>query len=295
MESVDKNLLYNLGFNSDLIELLSSLLANGYKITYNTMASLGISYEVAKELRYMYELGTYKRVIDSELDLIAHLKRTFGKDKRIGIHDIPLTKVRDIPRLAVINGIKQTPWDIYNSSNYNQKDMFYKVVDIYSNRIVVETKRKPQLKYGADKKIDGLLEVKDYNRATGIIHLAIDKKYIRLCNRYMIVASLKRPEFHHGLVEILCQEGTKVYVYVQTLKAKDNIKYNNGTQRVYRYGVLSRDIQSKLIGEAESLCRHLPVVSTKMYPANKDFIIIDKEDKELEYQEQEEDILKELR
>lgn len=274
-EYLNIDLLYRLGFKEELIQLLITLVYNKIKLNYTTLSYLGIGYEVVKELRYMYDLGTGRKVIDSEMDYIAHLKRTFGKDKRIGINDLQLSKVRDVPRLAVIAGIRIKPWDIYNSKNYSKDKMFYIVKDIYSNRILIETKRKPQLRYGEAKKIESLIEIKDINKRTGILTIAIDKNYCRLCNRYIIVGSLKRPEFHHGMIEMLCKDGTKVYVYAQTLKARDSIRYNNGTQRVYDYGVLNQDIQKKLIKTARSLKGSLQYIATKVYPANTDFITVD--------------------
>lgn len=276
-EVIDTDLLFRLGFDRDLVIYLQNLVYNNYKLDYRTLSSLGVNYETAKELRYMYDIGTGKKIIDSERDYIAHLRRTFGKNRRIGINDLKLSKVRDVPRVAVIAGITIKPWNIYNSNNYSKENMFYIVKDIYSNRIIVETKRKPSLKFGDTKKVEGLLEIKSYNNKSGVLTLAVDKKYCRLCNRYIIVASLKRPEFHHGLIEMLCKEGTKVYVYAQTLKARDSIRYNNGTQRVYDYGILKQDIKKKLIKAASSLYDSIQCISSKAYPANTDFITVEVE------------------
>jgi len=102
------------------------------------------------------------------------------------------------------------------------------------------------------------------------------------------VASLRRPEFHHGMIEMVCIEGTKVYVYAQTLGTRDVVGHNMGTQRVYDYGFQKSEIQPKLIKVGSEVYNQLCGVYTVMHPANQDFrpltLEVDDDDEGIEIQ-----------
>lgn len=268
----DENKLISLGFNKSLIDVLRYIVENNGKVTPMALTQYGIPYEQAKDIKYMYDILVGRVVINSEVDLIKHLKRMFGRDRKIGIQDLAVSKIKEVPRVAVVAGIKEEPYTIYNSNRYEPYDRLYKVIDVTSKKIVVETNRKPKLKYGATKKIDGVLEIQEVKGDKVIV--AFDKRVCRLCNRFIVVASLKRPEFHHGLAEIICLEGTKVYVYVQTLKGNELMKYNYGTQRIYSYGYLGPEIQNKLMRVASYLYPLVCGVTGKVEPANMDYITV---------------------
>lgn len=268
----DPIMLQSLGFDQNMINVLQFIIMNDGKVTPMSLSQYGIPYEQARDIKYMYDIVTGRVVINSEVDLIKHLKRMFGKDKKIGINDLALSRITEVPRMAVVAGINVKPFTIYNSKQYPPTDRLYKVVDVSSTRITVETTRKPKLEWKADKKIEGLLEIKEVKGK--VVTIAFDKRVCKLCNRFIIVASLKRPEFHHGLAEIICLEGTKVYVYAQTLKPKDTIKYNYGTQRVYDFGYLRPEINQKLTNAAANLYPIVCGVVGNRYPANMDFITV---------------------
>lgn len=284
----DPQMLQSLGFSIEMIKTLQFIIANEGKVTPMSLANYGIPYEQARDIKYMYDIVTGRVVIDSEIDLIKHLRKMFGKDKRIGINDLALSKIREVPRMAVVAGISVKPYTIYNSKLYKPNDRLYKVVDVSSTRITVETTRKPQLKWGTEKKIDGVLEIKEVKGK--LVTIAFDKSVCKLCNRFIIVASLKRPEFHHGLAEIICIEGTKVYVYAQTLKPKDTIKYNYGTQRIYDFGYLKTEINQKLTNAAAILYPMVCGVLGTTYPGNMDFITVPVEEQVKEESVFDEDI-----
>lgn len=269
--SINPDSLLAIGFGQQQIEVLKFLIANDGKVTLPKMVNIyGIPYEQARDLKYMYDIVTGRVVIDGELNLIKHLRRMFGKNRRIGINDLALSKVQEVPRMAVVANIKTEPFTIYNSNNYKPENRLYKVVDVTGGRIIVETTRKPQLKFGTEKKVEGELEIRSIDKR-GVVTIAFDKKVCRLCNRFIIVASLKRPEFHHGLAQIICIEGTKVYVYAQTLNPKKGIQYNMGTQRVYDFGFLKTEIDNKLMRAAAWLYPLVCGVVGSIEPANSDF------------------------
>lgn len=286
--NLDPVMLQSLGFTPDEIQALEFIVMNEGKATTNTMVQYyGIPYEQAQKLRYMYDICTGKVIINSEDDLSKHLRKMFGKHRRIGIADLATSSIGEVPRTALVAGIPaDTPFAIWNSKQYPIMERMYSVVDVSGQNVIIETTRKPVLKYKESKSIEGILEIKELKK-DGKVVVAINRQYCRLCNRFVIVASLRRPEFHHGLVEIICMEGTKVYVFADTMAAKKYSRYGNNTQRVYDYGFYPFEIQSKLMASASKVYQSLCGVYAMPYAANSDFIIIPPDDTDKE----EDDIL----
>ena len=305
---LDTNKLMSLGFIPAEIETLQYIIMNGGKVTPMALSSYGLDYETAQRIKYMYDIATGKIGIESTDDLCKHLRKLFGKHRRIGIQDLALSKVSRVPRLAVIGGIPKGPYDIYNSKNYPLNERMYEIETISGNRITIKTKRKPVLEYGSEKKVyyvkdletdktnyflkdsdigqavkkdskykvGTALEIKELLPDKSVI-VSVDKEYARVINRFIIVGSLRRPEFHHGMVEIICIEGTKVYVYAQTMNRGDTINYRGGTQRVYDFGYIPGELQPKLMKAATELYQILCGVFATTIPANQDFLILDPE------------------
>ena len=270
---LDVNKLTSLGFTMDEINTLSFIVMNGGKTSTTALTKYGLSYEAARRIRYMYDICIGKVSIESTDDLSKHLRKLFGKHRRIGIQDLAVSKISRVPRKAVVAGITDPTFEIYNSINYPVEERLYDVVNITPTRVVVETTRKPVLKYKQPKHIDGVLEILDV-KADGKVTVAFDKRYCKLCNRYVVVASLRRPEFHHGLIEIICIEGTKVYVYARTLGTQEKVRYNMGTQRVYEYGNFAKEINDKLKTVGAKMYKSLCGVYATVHPANQDFRIL---------------------
>ena len=268
----DRNMLNSLGFNAEDMNALEYIANSCGKISLNIIQQFGIPYEKAQEMKYMYDIATGKIVIDSEMDLIKHLRKMFGKNRRISLSDLMLSKINDVPRVAVVSGIKVEPYTIYNSERYSPRERFYKVVNVGTRNIEVETNRRPQLKYGTPKKIEDVLEIKEVKKDKLI--MSFNKSVCRLCNRFIIVGSLRRPEFHHGMIEIICIEGTKVYIYAQTLRPNVGIKYNYGTQRVYDYGFMKNEIEPKLIKVASEIYNAVCGVMSKAQGATSDYLVV---------------------
>lgn len=268
--------LKKLMFTDEEIDLASNLIRNGYRLTPQGMQGVNISGEKIEKLKYLYDIASGKKEISSKDDLCKHLRKMFGKHKKIGIGDLALSKISKVPRKAVIGGIKDETFAIYNSNRYTGSDRIYDVTEVSGSRIIIKTERKPIIKRGGAKKIDGIIEIKELTPDKKVI-LAVDKKYIRLCNRFIIVASLRKPEYHHGLIEIICKEGTKVYVFAMTMKQGERPNYKNGSQRVYSYGFLKKDIKSKLYSVASALYKYLGGVYKTVEPPNADFTMINSE------------------
>ena len=272
---LDPIMLQSLGFSPEEIEVLNFVVMNEGKATVNTMVQYyGIPNEQEQKLKYMYDICTGRVIINTEDDLSKYLRKMFGKHRRIGIHDLEVSKISEIPRTALVAGIPEnTPFAIWNSKQYDVTNRMYTVLGVGSGNILIETNRIPTLKYKEPKFIDGILEIKDGPK-NGKLQVAINRDYCRLCNRFVIVASMRRPEFHHGMVEIICIEGTKVYVFADTMAAKKYSRYGTNTQRIYDYGFYPFEIQPKLMACASRIYQRLCGVYAQQVQANMDFVLL---------------------
>lgn len=266
--------LGSLGFSSAEVNCLGSLLNMGYKINNNTLQAYGLSYEQQQRIKYMYNICCGKVSIDTKEELIRHLKKMNNHAYKIGIGNLPISKITQIPRVAVVAGIKQEPYAIWNSNRYKGKEMLYSVEHVTGQKITIETSRKPVLKHGAAMSIPGVLEIKGV-RANNKAVIEFSKQNCRLCNRFIIVATFRRPEFHHGLYEIICYEGTKVYVYARTMGVKDGVKYNGSTERVYAFGFFNNEIKDKLDAVGKFIYNSLKGVKAEYESANQDYNFLD--------------------
>ena len=234
----------SIGFNMDEINALKRIMPMDRQLTTTYLTACGFNPEQARRMHYLYKVAIGDVTIDSKDDLCKHLKKLFGAYK-LGIQDLAISSISKVPRVAVIAGIKVEPFTIYNSQNYRGTQMLYQVEHASSKSILIRTTRKPVIKYKGAKKIPGLLEIKEVGKH-GDVLIAIDKKYARLCNRFIILASFRRPELHHGMYEIICFEGSRIYVYADTMGVRESVKYSSNSQRVYDYGYFPNEIAKKL-------------------------------------------------
>lgn len=271
--------LIALGFNQAEVQTLQYIIVNGGKLSTNALTLYGIPYEQARKIRYMYDICMGKVQVESTNDLSKHMKKMFGNTRKIGIQDLAVSKINKVPRKAIVAGITDRAFALYNSKQYPMYERLYDVINVTGSRIFIETTRRPVLKFKQAKVVEGVIEIVE-TKIGGKTIVAFDKKYCKLCNRFIVVASLRKPEFHHGMIEVICIEGTKVYVYAQTLGTKENVSYNLGTQRVYDYGFFPNEIDIKLKSSGAELYRHLCGVYATVYPANQDFRILTIEEEE---------------
>lgn len=271
---LDKDKLKTLGFTDIEIDTLEYIVFNGGKVTNQSLIKYGATYEQAKRLKYMYDICVGKVIIDSVEDLCKHLKRMSGSRRKIGITDFPVSRVNRVPRKCVVAGIKDSTFSIYNSSNYgNNKDKAYDVTNVTTTRIHIVTNKKPVLKYKQPKQIEGIIEILNV-REDKKVEVAINKKYAKLLNRFVIVAGLRKPEMHNGLIEIISIEGTKIYVYAQSIGSTDR-SLSSTTTRVYAYGYYEQEIDTKLKQVSSWVYKNVCGVYASIESANQDFRILD--------------------
>lgn len=277
--NIDVNKLLRLGFSQQEINALQYVYSNGGKFTPNMLQQYGYTYEQAKKLSYMYAICSGRVSVETKEETIKHLRKMFGSEYRISMQDLAVSRLTNVPRFALVDGITDEPYNIWNSKNYQGPNMLYKVADVSGKNVIVETKRRPQLKYKQAKAIDGVFEIKGVTSNNNVV-ISFNKKYCRLCNRFIIVASLKRPEFHHGMYEIMCFEGTRVYVYAMSIGTRDTVKYHMGTQRVYDFGLFPNDIPVKLENIARGMYNKLHGVGIQFDSATQKYQVLPREEKE---------------
>lgn len=273
---INESMLLSLGFMPEEIEILKYIRYTGGKTSINELSRM-MPYENAKRIKYMQDIINGKVLLEDKEDLCKHLRKLWGNKRKIGINDLMLSKVNRIPRMAVVGGIRQKPFTVFNSKQYDIEERMYEVKKITSSRIIVESSKKPVIRYNEPKEIEGVLEIQEVLPNKNIL-VAFEKKYIRLCNRFIIVGSLRKPEFHHGLVEIIAIDGTKVYVYAKTMSEGEKVKYSGSTQRVYGYGFLPNEISGKLYTSALELYKVVCGVNISIEEPNSDYSIIEYED-----------------
>lgn len=271
---IDDSKLTSLGISQYEIAEFKSLYSNGAKFTSSALQSYGYNFEQAKRLKYIFDICSGKVQINTQEEVVKHLKKLSGGAHKLSIQDLAISKATSVPRVAVVANIRQKPYDIWNSRNYKGASALYKVVDVTGQRVTIETPRKPQLQYKQAKVIPGVLEIKGV-KANGNAVVSFDKKYCSLCNRFAIVGSLRNPEFHLGKYEMVCFEGTKIYIYAINMGVKESIHYNTGNQRIYDFGIFPNDIMNKLKGVAQAMYKQLRCVTGNYYAPNSTYRVVD--------------------
>ena len=146
MEANINSQLLNMGFTQNEINYYEYVVSNNGKITPQALQSYGLSFGEAKRLTYMKKILTGAVSIQSESDmithvknmtgtsrqnakdyvyqqnlmngyaqnnyskdeLIKHLKETNGRKRKISIQDLKVSTVTTVPNVAVVAGMCST-------------------------------------------------------------------------------------------------------------------------------------------------------------------------------------------
>lgn len=284
---INEGQLLQLRFAPAEINILKQMIYQGMKITSANLQLSGLDFERAQRIKYMYDVVSGRVVIQTKDDLAKHFKKIAGQHGKLGIQDLAVSTVNDVPKWAVVAGIKESMLDarkygkniytVLNSQTLPPDKKLY-VVEKAGQKVLVRFKGNLAIPHKYPMEIPGVLEVKGRDQATGDIMLLFDKKYCKLCNRFIIVASLRVPEFHLGMIEIICGEGSKVYVYARTLGPRDTVGYSGGNARIYDYGCIKSEIQPKLKAIASEVYNHVRGNYATTVMPTSDFELIPKEE-----------------
>lgn len=298
--NVDYNVLIKLGFKGDEIDLVNQVASQFGKVTTDRVSKLTGNSLLASKVNYLYSVicckdshralesiniirksnmicdSTDEITINAMLNLAAHYKKMYssmtGGNRAIFNKTLPRPKLGEVPKKAIVGGIKDEIFIIYNSNRYLVKDRLYDVVSYNDVNTTIRTNRLPVLKNGVQAKVEGVADIKKivekktgadgYGGASGTKEaiIAINNKYTRICNRYIIAASTHRPNLHCGMMAVICLDGTVLYVYAVELRGMDKVnggvdvftgqankyKENSSNRVVYDYGYRACDIEQKI-------------------------------------------------
>lgn len=288
--NLDENMMLRLKFTKQEIQALKQIFNYFGTVTSAKAQQFGYPPEVAKKLKYMYDIATGNVIIESSDDLSKHFRKMFGAHQRIGIQHLSASKLNRVPRKCILGNIPAGKFEMYNSKHYSPQDWMYDVLEVTGGHITINTAKKPVLKYKESKKQDGVAEIVAVNK-DGTINIEFNRDYARLCNRFIVVASLRRPEYYHAMVEIICIEGTKIYVFAVTMRDSEIPNYKNGSQRVYDYGFFKAEIKRKVMNVASIIYKNLCGVYAQPEEGNTDFEMIKRDVRDDEEDQNKEEIL----
>lgn len=251
---IDEGRLRELKFTDKEIEMLKYVVSCFGKVSVNDLISRGVNERVAKHIKYAYDICSGRVTIDDKFTLKNHLRKMFSSTYKISASDLEPSSVKDINRKCVIMGLNE-PWSIWNSNKFKGYEMLYTVTAIGSENIQFITSRIPVLKYKESKEISGVLKIEKNDN--GKLLVSINRKYAKLCNRFIVTASLRKPEKYLFLVEIICIEGTSVYVYATDIGGKKKSVRSTNSNRIYDFGVFENEIEQKTMRVASNIYKRM--------------------------------------
>lgn len=248
-----------LGFNDSEIQIAYSI-AEANRFMHNASIPaiqnmLGVDYNSAYRLRYLIDLinGTKEvnihnvETIDDLKAIAKHFKKINPQCRVLSTGELSPSRIMEIPKVAVVKGIRDPEFMHFNSMNPSDIKEYYIVERIGQSELVLRTTKRPR----GNKKTDS------DSRATimgidtkGRTLIKVSKDICRLCNRYVVVASLRYPTTHNGAYAMNTVDGTIVYVYARTIYGNRGL--NSGyAERIYDYGVIPSSLDNKLKSVAQ--------------------------------------------
>lgn len=268
--------LMGLGFSKVEIDTCQKLFTQGAKFTPSFLQQYcGYDYETANKLRYLYDIAQGKKEIETDDELCKHLKKIFGHKRRVTIADLPPSNITEVAKLCLIADVIDPLFYCYNSGLYDLRQRFYRVIQATPTKTVIRTQRKPEIKFRGVKETEGVAKIiTEIPNPDGSIDVQFEPKYTRLCNRYIILVSTKRPEFHLGCYEIIVVDGSKVYVFARVLPAKWDLKYKAAQERVLDSGIFPDELKARITKAAHMVHTRLAGVKVNILEATSVFDLI---------------------
>lgn len=203
---------------------------------------------------------------------------------------------------------------IASSENLSTKGMvMYDVLNVTGLYITFKSRRVPKLAYGDTKKlvrvvdlyenasgyyrsidevpksykdddtrykIDTIMEIlaiRPIDKELGVdeVMIKVSRDYARLLGRYMIVATLRRPENHLGMMKIITINGTRVYVVAKQASWGELVKYSSATERIYEIGFEKSTIESRLYEWGKYIFQKLYGFYFEFVGPTMDFVAVD--------------------
>lgn len=239
---------------------------------------LCIDYNSAYRIRYLIELMSGKRNVDIYniygIEDIRNISRHFRKINRscikLTIDKLPTSKISTLPRIAILCGVRDRRFVELNSKNPNNINEYYLVDKTTQDRCILRTVKSIK-EHGEDEdKIVNILG-RDTNGRT---ILSAVTSHVRLCNRYIVVASTRQPQYHNGMYVLVNVYGDIIYVYSKTVAGYRNIG-KNYSERVYRYGILPNELDRTLKETAIKIGNSIELAAVTRIEPTQEFRLLE--------------------
>lgn len=279
----DNEYMIWLGFNQSEINTAYNIVRQNGGRSVNTdsiMKYFGADYITANRIRYIVNIIIGKKNINTKnvreftdlKGMSQHFRYMNGdKEPQVSINRLIPSRIGDIPKVAVIRGIEDDTYGIFNSNSPEDISSYYIVDKVTQNEITVRSKKSVVLKYNKSGKygLDGVINVigKDLKGNTII---AVNREYCRLCNRYVVVASLRMPSNHVGAYAMISRGGDIIYVYAKVIDGNRSVG-KTASERVYGWGVLKGNIKKQITAVAVETYNELGCIYSKYFEPEIDF------------------------
>lgn len=252
--AMDNNINTHLDFNK-LSYLTNILIGNSSRRIINSLNLImnckntvyGDTYRSSEEFRALDILARH----------FSYMRNNFRISNSIEIRtnrDLPESKLTEVVELAEIEGIEDDSFSIYNSDRYEDNSKYLKVKK-RGNIMQLIPKRLPVIKYKAEPKIDGVIELRkdeysDFGETSYTLY--VNSRYVKLLNTFIICVSIRMPDNHLGMFDIVTDNGSRIYVYATEWTAKNrklkssSTEYNSNQARIVDYGYTNKQLEDKL-------------------------------------------------
>lgn len=298
--TMDYNSMLKLGFNQEELNVLQQAV-DYYGVVSNQKLStppfLVCNQTIIARIMYAYNICMGKKNIDFDnpVSLAQHFKKLnsiSGGNITFSCFYIPHRNIDRVPRVAVVAGLPRGSFYVLNSKLYDKTEATYRVDKIAQEWVTIQSERKmsvcagDRLNSSYENRQWGIPDILKVEEVGSFAQnkpwvIKIHKKYCRLCNRFLIVATTKKMvpgvTEHHGGYVLVTAEGQIVYLYARTTdfdnygNPKDTIPNTTKDTIVLDYGFYRMEIEQKLQSGLEAIASRWPIVFSKRLEGDTQF------------------------
>jgi hypothetical protein len=234
-----------LGFTPQEVQIFNNFLNSNINLNINRLEYHKVYGVTQARVLYLKKLQTQGLLDPDNLKSFSFLEKHFKRmsgDTNLGVLHLPSAGSVAVYQRATVAGITDTYFRLLNSGKGVPR--IYKVVTASPSKVVIQVDRQVGLKvpkgYLAPKnkltKIPNVLEVQDYysleQSQEFFTRIAINSKYARVINQYVILAGTREPQGHLGCVKSVTSMGKILYVYAKPIYTAGKLG-NTTNERVY--------------------------------------------------------------
>lgn len=298
--TMDYNSMIKLGFTPDELNILQQAVDYYGVVSTQKLSTppfLVCDQITIARIMYAYNICMGKKNIDFDnpVSLAQHFKKLnsmSGGNITFSCFYIPHRNIDRVPRVAVVAGLPKGSFYNLNSNLYDKTEATYRVDKIAQEWVTIQSERKmsvcaaDRLNNSYENRQWGIPDILKVEEVGSFAQnkpwiIKIHKKYCRLCNRFLIVATTKKMApgvtEHHGGYVLVTAEGQIVYLYARTTdfdsygNPKDTIPNTTKDTVVLDYGFYRMEIEHKLQAGLEAIASRWPIVFSKRLDGETQF------------------------